>query len=477
MPVLAQNASVVREQHSAEELKNDFAVFRAALEEGHPALYRYISKKEMDAVFDVAAASISKEMTDRQFMILLCKVAAHVGDGHLRVVPPKIQLDKLDDGPTAIPFQPYWSADKLYVWRNYSSVDDKEFLGAEILSINGHSTADLIREYRLIFPSDGKNTTHTYWSLQASRWFTRYFYILYGYTESYQVSYLPTGESAQKTATLPGLIFDKLLEIREKRYPAVAKQAPTEFTISPEQRSAYLRITTFDKERLGNGKVNFPKFLEKTFTDLDQNQVKNLILDLRSNGGGTDEYGRLLFSYFTSKDFDYYDSLRMNKESFDFFKYTSQPGMRAPSGMLKANGEGTFDNVQHPNIGRQKPSSPTFTGNIYVLINGGCFSTTSEFLSLLHFQTNAIFIGEESGGGYYGNSSGPTPDMTLPNSRVRVEIPLMKYSMAVRGYKFDDRGLMPNYPIIPTISDRLKNKDVELDLAQELIKKQDQKKQ
>ena len=465
----SQNKDVAKEFYSVEELQQDFDIFKTSLEEGHPALYRYKTKAELDSIFAKARSSITKPLSDREFMVLLCKVAVQIGDGHLRVVPPKVHLDKLDESATAIPFQVYWNEGKLFVWRNYSNLSDKELLGAEIVSINGHPTGEFVKEFLSVFPSDGSNVTHSYWGLTASRWLTRYFYILYGYSESYQVEYLSMGEKDKKTANLQGLIFDKLLDIREARYP-LTKQSPTEFKLSPEEQTGYLRISSFDKEMLGKNKIDFPKFLEKSFQSLAENQTKNLILNLRGNGGGTDEYGKLLFSYFINQPFDYYESLRMNKNTYNFFKYTNRPGMKAPDGMLKANSEGTFDNIQHPNIGKQKPSLPTFTGNIYVLINGGCFSTTSEFLSLLHFHNKAVFIGEESGGGYYGNSSGPTPDLKLPNSKVRVEIPLMKYAMAVKDYLYTDRGLIPNHTIIPTIKDKLENRDVELEFTKDLIK-------
>lgn len=113
-----QPNEIAKEFYTSEELKQDFDIFRSSLEEGHPALYRYKSIKELDSIFSAASSSINSQMTDREFMILLCKVAAQIGDGHLRVVPPKIHLDKLDVGPTAIPFNIYWSEDKLYVKNN-----------------------------------------------------------------------------------------------------------------------------------------------------------------------------------------------------------------------------------------------------------------------------------------------------------------------------------------------------------------------
>lgn len=468
--LFAQNTTLNKNCYSSQELKQDFDIFRAALEEAHPGLYRYKTKIFMDSLFTVSKASLTTQMSDREFTIFLFKVASQIGDGHLKVVPPKIRLDSLDEGPTAIPFQVHYIQNKLFVKRNFSTLPDKEFLGAEIISINGHLISDFLKEFLLIFPSDGTNQTHKYRSVSAMRWFTRYIYILYGYSESYDVKYHPLNESTTRVATLPGLLFDKMMEIRKERYPFLANEAPAEFTISANEKYGYLRISSFDKSQFKKAGIKYSKFLSVSFKALEKNKISHLILDLRHNGGGTDEYGKELFSYFIDKDFEYYESVRMKKEKYDFFKYTTRPNASAPKGMLKVNSEGSFDNVKHPNYGKQTHISPTFKGNIYVLINGGCFSTTCEFLSVLHYNTKAIFIGEESGGGYYGNCSGPTPDLILPNSKVRLELPLMNYSMAVRDYLPRDRGLIPNYVIMPTILDIINNDDVELSFAKNLIK-------
>ncbi|MBK8847115.1 MAG: hypothetical protein IPO27_11415 [Bacteroidetes bacterium] len=466
-----QKKDIIKEIYSVEELKQDFDVFRTSLEEGHPGLYLFKSKTQMDSIFEATSSSITHQMTNSELMIVLCKVVAQIGDGHLKVVPPKVKLDSLDEGATAIPFRVYYADDKLYVQRNYSTLSDKEFLGAQIIAINGHSITDFIKEFLLIFPSDGNNVTHKYRLLSSSRYFTRYFFMLYGYSETYEVQYISQNETTVKTSKLQGLFFDKLNELRKERYPEIDAQKPAEFSMSEDKSSAYLRITTFDKGEFKKHKMDYEKFLKKSFEELDANHISNLIIDVRDNGGGTDEYGKILFSYFINHEFDYYKSLRMNKESFNFFQYTNRPDMKAPKGMLKANSEGTFDNIQHPNVGIQHPSMPTFTGNIYALINGWCFSTTSEFLSLLQFHTKAIFIGEESGGNYYGNCSGPTPDFTLPNSKIRIEIPLMNYRIAVKDYQYTDRGIIPNYTVLPTAMDKINNVDLELEFTNKLIKK------
>ncbi|HMC86132.1 MAG TPA: hypothetical protein VKI61_11430, partial [Chitinophagaceae bacterium] len=83
----------------------------------------------------------------------------------------------------------------------------------------------------------------------------------------------------------------------------------------------------------------------------------------------------------------------------------------------------------------------------------------------------AIFIGEECGGGYYGNSSGDEAMVTLPNSQLTARIPLIKYTMAVKKDVYADRGVIPDYPIYPTIEDIIEHTDNQLAYAVRLIGK------
>src|SRR5262249_32304448 len=151
----------------------------------------------------------------------------------------------------------------------------------------------------------------------------------------------------------------------------------------------------------------------------------------------------------------------INAREFRFQKHTSQKEP-LPADLLEQQPGGKYRMVKHPNWGTQQPSEPAFRGKVLILINGGSFSTTSEFLSQVHFHKRATFIGEESGGGYYGNTSGPRLMLTLPHTKVRVLVPLMTYYMAVSGYKDASHGVRPDHLITYTIEELLEGTDKEL---------------
>ena len=151
-------------------------------------------------------------------------------------------------------------------------------------------------------------------------------------------------------------------------------------------------------------------------------------------------------------------------------KYTAQPGP-LPAQMFEQGKDGKYHWISHPNWGINQPSKPTFTGKVFILINGVSFSTTSEFLSQAHFNKRATFIGEESGGGYYGNTSGYVPLVTLPNTKVGIFLPLVTYYMAVNGYKAAAHGVVPDHPVKYTIEELLAGKDKEIEIALKLARR------
>lgn len=450
-----------------EKLKQDFQLLRASLEEGYPGLYTYNSKTVIDSLFDASEKQLQKEMSEREFYLFLSKIVMQLQDGHMDVYPTKNTREILANSKCSIPFQAFVSGQKMYVQKNYSNFSDKELLGAEIISINGYPVSSFITDVLSICSSDDNNETNKFKRFESTGLLTRYLFYLQGYTENYKIEYVPLNETKTKTTTLKGITFENLLKIHLNRYPWV-EQLPAEFKLL-NPSTAYLKIKSFIEDDYENNKMDFPAFLQSSFETIKNKEVKNLILDLRDNGGGTDEYGKILFSYFINHEFMYYNSLVINKPEFNFMKYTDYGEMSIPEEAIRINEAGTYDVIDHPNVGMQKNIAPNYSGELFILIDGNCFSTTSECLSMLHSYTPAVFIGEESGGGYYGNCSGSVPMLILPNSLLQVGIPLMKYSMAVKDYEYKNRGVIPDYNIAATIKDKILSNDPELEFAKKLI--------
>jgi len=457
-------------EFSVKRLQDDFVILRQALEEGHGGLYRYTLKEELDKQFDSIFKNLDQPLTEIEFYGHLAPLIANINDGHSGISLSSSYEGYLRKQPIMLPFKLKFIGGKAYLFRNYS--DDENFvLGGEIISINERPISRVLDQMLAVFPSDGHIQTSKYRRLESTTIFGRLYTLLFGRTTSFSVKYRSPEDNNIKTVKVKGLTSQELNSIFEKRYPDAAKTLPP---IELEYRDdfAILTIRTFGGMAYQSPKISYPGFLKKAFSEFEEKKIKNLIIDLRNNSGGSDLFGKLLSAYLLDKPFQYYRALEVKKNEFSFFAHTNIPPDRRklPEERFRKNERGWYDSLGHPNLGTQKPLNPTFKGKVYILINGGSFSATGECTSVIHFHKKALFVGEECGAGYYGNTSGFVPTLILPNTKIRVRIPLVRYTMAVSGYS-SDRGIIPDYPVFPTIEDILNGKDTELDFVIKLIKK------
>ncbi len=129
-----------------------------------------------------------------------------------------------------------------------------------------------------------------------------------------------------------------------------------------------------------------------------------------------------------------------------------------------------FSVKDHPNLAMQQPQTNNFKGKIFVLANGRSFSASAEFSAIVKTNKRGKFIGEECGGGYYGNTSGDEAFVTLPNSKITVRVPMVKYSSAVKERNNKGWGIEPDYPVYLTIGDLIQKRDGQLEEAIRMCK-------
>ena len=244
-------------------------------------------------------------------------------------------------------------------------------------------------------------------------------YPLLGIESPFHVALSQDGE--QHTVDLAGVPLSQLPQDRERRGGA--------YKFLDDGRIAVLKVYGFGDEK---GEKPLSALLQEAFEKIHERNSSSLIIDVRDNGGGQDVLGKQLLSYLLYEPFMYYDYLVINALSFDFLKYCKH-ATPVPAFAVKLGADGKFHQVTHPNWGMQQPGDPTFRGRVFVLMNGGSFSTTCEFLSNLHYRHRAVFIGSEPGGAYYGNTSGYTADVVLPNSKLQIDVPLTTYNLAAKG--------------------------------------------
>ena len=99
---------------------------------------------------------------------------------------------------------------------------------------------------------------------------------------------------------LKGADFSHIQEVARARFPQ--DQPPKtagEFKFLDEGKIAVMKIHGFGGFVDAEGKKDLKEFYHESFDAMKKKGTKMLVLDLRENGGGEDELGKLLLSYLT----------------------------------------------------------------------------------------------------------------------------------------------------------------------------------
>jgi hypothetical protein len=110
-----------------------------------------------------------------------------------------------------------------------------------------------------------------------------------------------------------------------------------------------------------------------------------------------------------------------------------------------------------------------FDGKLFVLTGGYTFSAATLVTGKLKGQNNVTIVGEETGGGAYGNSAMFLTNIVLPNTGIRVTLPLYRMVFNANVPK-DGRGVMPDVEVKPSSSIIKLGIDAKLEKVKELIK-------
>jgi hypothetical protein len=450
-----------------DQLIADFQIARQVLEEGHSGIYRYTSKEELDRRFDQTKKSLTKRMGVLEFYRILAPVVAAIKCGHTDISPPRDVLEVFKAKTRVLPFHVRVLEGKLYVFRDLSGAP-ASLAGKEIRSINGVPASTIVG--KMLAAASGDGDIQTVRMKRISGWkFSAKLSTLVGLSAPYEVAYWEPKEQREPNVKLEGANLMRLQEAARVRFPQdQGAKTAGELQFLDAGAIAVMKIHGFSEFVDPKGSKTLADFFQESFDAIKQKGTKTLILDVRNNGGGEDELGKRLFSYLLDQPFQYYDRLVINARKFSFQKYIQLPEI--PADAVERMPNGKYRATRHPNLGIQQPSKPAFSGKVLILMNGHSVSTTAEFLSQAHFHKRAKFIGEESGGTYYGNTSGVVPAVTLPNTKLIVYVPLVSYYLAVSGYQAAAHGVLPDYPIHYTIEELLEGKDKELDLALKLAR-------
>jgi hypothetical protein len=461
---------------TAGQMQADFDLMRHALEEAHPGLYRYSTKAQMDGEFDAQRAKLTHPMSRSQFEIVVAQTLASIRCGHTRMGWDPEMEAAIRNG-RGFPLRVMFEGERLMVLLNQTPDDRTIRPGMELISINGRSVPDLIKQFWPVTYADGDIETAKRHDIAND--FEKDYWWLVGQPEDYTIAAKDMQSGRTVVVKLAGVteaqrkenhnpVNDAMLAGLAKVRGDSYKKLSLRFLKNPD--IAEIRIPLF----IGN---DYPHFIEESFRTLREKGTKTLIIDLRNNGGGEDTYGIMLLSYLTDKPFRYVDHANVKTLTWSFQDHWDAKPLDA--GQLAHIREGLIPNPAGGYfvteklgdfLGEKQPAASPFRGKVFILIDGGSFSTTGDFCAVTHHLKLATFIGEETAGAYCGNNSDTEPTVTLPNSEVRFGLPLSSSWNAV-GDEGNRHGTIPDYVDVTKTADLLRGVDTQLELALKLSRR------
>ncbi len=432
------------------------------MEGGHPGFYWYTPKERFDVIIDSTLQTVTDSLNTLDFYRKVKPLIAQIGCLHTNIVLPVAYEDAMAKTKTHIPVEIFIDENRrVFITKNHSENRSIPIKG-ELLSINGKPIGPIIETLVKAIPSDGYNQTEKILALNLR--FPFWYQSIIEMTDTFTVKIVSENKAQEY----------KIKGITPEVFPSYEKFA----AIHKEQLSfeikdgvGILKIQTFAKSLIKSNGQNFKGFIKDAFKTLKEQGVENLIIDLRYNTGGTDSYAALLTSYFFDSEFRYWDRIEVTESiANDVSKgaakiFYSKPEKKDSTYLWK----GALLTKEFKYYKPQKPAKHHYKGNTYLLTNGFCMSSAADVIAILSDNKKAKVIGEESAGGYQGNTSGLMPQVIIGGGLI-ITVPLNKYINAVDPTKNIGRGTIPDYPVTISLEDWMSKEDVVKAFAFDLIK-------
>lgn len=465
--------------------RDDFAIFRGSLEEGHGGLYYFIDKATFAQQCDSVGQTFREGATVDAYYLKLRYLLTLLRHGHSGIdLPgegePNYWLNKLKKDRLYLPLQLMIIDQKLYVLGDCSE-EQTVPKGAEILSINGKSTRQLLDSMARYIPADGTNQTFKTYFLYKYYYLHFLYNLLYPSDMEFKLTFAGDPKPVLVKAQWPSTM--------EKNYKAGTGKSLSQF-ISPIQykavvapQTAYLKVGSFYKGFIEGFGVKFEAFMDSAFLDMNSRNTQHLIIDLRDNEGGGDGYSEKLFSHITPNPI-VPGQMVVPSKTFPFQQYAVNLSddikgyMADPAEFLRDDKTLFIKQKYLDMMGTTiPPAKDQFRGQIVVLINEGVFSAGTSLVDNLykHRQTSGqkiTFVGEEFGGDIFAGigCSGQSYTVQLPNSAITVDMPFLCWGDFTKNYL---AKRLPDYRVLPTINGLLQGRDELLEFAMNRVGKRE----
>lgn len=304
------------QKYTPKQLQKDLNFLLQKFEEIHPNYFKEMPKDTVIKKYTDLKKQIIKPMTRLDFLNLISPVVYNVvKDGHNFYFPLDTDIKLYSDrGGKFFPIPVKIQNGKLFCNSQITFIP----YNSEITSINNITSNELINKILNRYYGESQAFEENLYS----NWFSNEYYCCYGGFSKYDIEYITTN-SKKEVVTHYGFSQKEIDSLR-------INQTIKKYTFEeiPELKIGVIRYNECDDL------VNFRPFCDSIFSIIKEKAYTNLIIDIRSNVGGSTLLNDTLFEYITDKPISQFetietkiskekqkDFIRVYKKYFNWFKW------------------------------------------------------------------------------------------------------------------------------------------------------------
>lgn len=432
----------------------EFSILYGLLNTFHPGQFMHCDKIIFDRCYDSLSKSIRADLSVPEYYCKTTFLISKIKDGHTWA--GNSEFREALKTRLVFPFSIYKINDN-FILSKAGSKDYDYLIGKTISKINGKTINELVSNIKSYLSIEGTNET----AINNSFQLFPFYYFLIDTSQTFKISLIDSLDDVQEL-TLKGIEYGT--------YKSNTRKIVEPIEQSFKENIAILTVNTFNFSDYEYKKINYKVYIDNFFKQVSKMKINNLIIDVRTNSGGAPEISSYLFSYLANKPYFYFEYVGIKYKKAGAWKYFStdpQDIYDIDTTKFKYINNLYCETQTDKNarwwFKQQNCKKKNYQGNLVVLINGGCFSTTGHFLALLRDNHIGKLYGECSQGSFYSNDGGHS--FQLPYSKTLLGIPTAQFKMRMPNFSYDSKGICPDIEVLKSPKDFKTNYDRQLNCA------------
>ncbi|MEZ4399963.1 MAG: S41 family peptidase [Kofleriaceae bacterium] len=456
-------------QLTAKQALRDLRILERAVTDLHPGLYRYLTPAAWAAELAWARGQVAAGVDRGQMYRIVSHIGAAIRCGHTWTNPLNQRADVRDEvlgAADKLPVEVRLIEDRLLVT---GSATAAVVAGTELAAVDGVPPAAMVAELLPYLRADGSNdgkrraqldhgedggALDLLWPLLHPPVDGHYRLSVVDATGRRDVV-VPATTAAARTAAIAAA--------------GGAPSPPADWTFTIDGDTAVLTLPTF---AFWNSDFDWRGFLAQTFATLAARRVPYLVIDQRRNEGGDGAIVDALVGYLIDRPLTTppvqaevaferapYDLARfLDTWDWSFFDRTGHVTRGAGRNLVDTAASSPGDTIT--------PAPDRYAGRTFVLIGPDNSSAGFVLAARLKQAGAATLVGRTTGGNRRGINGGQLTWVTLPESGVALDIPLIAWMPRTAA---PDAGIEPDLAVPASFDDAAAGRDLDLAAARAAI--------